>query len=84
MINKLKSIIEQVVVPYFSQEIAELLIANGVAIPTRCEHCIRGSHVDCPEGRVWCEKLCRYMKNEAFCCFGSESSASDASSRQME
>ena len=36
----------------------------------RCEECIQGSHVDCPEGRVWCDKMCRYMVFEGYCSYG--------------
>ena len=35
-----------------------------------CENCVHGSHVDCPEGRVWCDKLCRYMVYEGYCSYG--------------
>jgi hypothetical protein len=38
---------------------------------TRCEKC--ASHAegaDCPEGRVWCKTMCRYMKKEGYCSFG--------------
>ena len=36
----------------------------------RCAECSHGSHVDCPEGRVWCEKMCRYMVFEGYCSYG--------------
>ena len=36
----------------------------------RCEYCDHGSHVDTPEGRVWCEKMCRYMVFEGYCSYG--------------
>ena len=47
-------------------------ICGGCEIRTlvRCGECDHGSHVDTPEGRVWCEKMCRYMVVEGFCSFG--------------
>ena len=50
--------------------IADRMIANGVTIPVRCKDCDHGSHVDTPEGRVWCEKMCRYMVFEGYCSYG--------------
>ena len=35
-----------------------------------CKDCVHGSHVDTPEGRVWCEKICRYMLFEGYCSYG--------------
>ena len=38
-----------------------------------CKNCTE--HIDgedCPEGRVWCKKMCRYMKNEWYCSFGKD------------
>lgn len=41
------------------------------AVPViRCKDCDHGSHVDTPEGRVWCEKMCRYMVFEGYCSYG--------------
>lgn len=37
-----------------------------------CNECDHGSHVDTPEGRVWCEKMCRYMPDGGFCSYGKE------------
>lgn len=37
----------------------------------RCEKCANSVYgTDCPEGRVWCKTMCRYMKNEGYCSFG--------------
>ena len=36
----------------------------------RCKDCDHGSHVGTPEGRVWCEKICRYMRYEGYCSLG--------------
>ena len=36
----------------------------------RCGECVHGSHVDCPEGRVWCDKVFRYMVYEGYCSYG--------------
>ena len=35
-----------------------------------CKECGHGSHVDCPEGRVWCTRMCRYMVFEGYCSYG--------------
>ena len=69
-----------------SVNIADLLIANGVrleekqakktseenkrTIPTRCEHCQCSDTISCPAGRVWCGRMMRYMKLDAFCSEG--------------
>lgn len=50
--------------------VADELINSGVTIPVRCKDCDHGSHVDTPEGRVWCERLCRYMVYEGYCSYG--------------
>lgn len=49
-------------------------ICGGCEIRTlvRCGECEHGSHVDTPEGRVWCKKLYRYMLAEGFCSYGKE------------
>ena len=52
------------------EKIAIHLAASGVTIPVRCKDCDHGSHVDTPEGRVWCEKMCRYMVVEGYCSYG--------------
>ena len=69
MREKLIELIEQV---YFCsiEMLADHLIANCVTIPVRCKDCDHGSHVDTPEGRVWCDKMCRYMVYEGYCSYG--------------
>lgn len=49
-------------------------ICGGCEIRTlvKCGECAHGSHVDTPEGRVWCEKMCRYMLVNGFCSYGKE------------
>ena len=42
---------------------------NGVDL-VLCKDCGHGSHVDCPEGRVWCTRMCRYMVFEGYCSYG--------------
>ena len=40
-------------------------------VKTICENCTESiGGDDCPEGRVWCKKMCRYMKNDGYCSFG--------------
>lgn len=55
-----------------TSRVADHLIANCVTIPVRCKDCDHGSHVDTPEGRVWCEKMCRYMVYEGYCSYGQQ------------
>ena len=50
----------------------DFLIANGVTIPTRCEHCQCSDTISCPAGRVWCSRMMRYMKLDGFCSEGKE------------
>ena len=47
----------------------ELVDVDAVEM-IRCKDCGHGSHVDCPEGRVWCDKMCRYMVFEGYCSYG--------------
>ena len=39
MRERLIELIRNEVVPYFAERIADLLLANGVAIPARCKDC---------------------------------------------
>lgn len=46
-------------------------LGGYAVLVTRCENCAESiGGDDCPEGRVWCKKMCRYMKNEGYCSFG--------------
>ena len=59
------------------RKICELEIAIGKTPGmrlVRCEKCAHGSHVDCPEGRVWCDKMCRYMVFDGYCSYGERGS----------
>ena len=57
-------------------EAADHLIANGVIfdkdtnVPTICENCTHHDTESCPENRVWCKYLRRYMKMDGYCSFG--------------
>ena len=53
-----------------AEDVADHLAENDVVQVVLCEHCEHGSHVDTPEGRVWCERLCRYMVVEGYCSYG--------------
>ena len=37
-----------------------------------CGQCTFGNDEDCPEGRVWCAKMCRYMLVDGFCSYGND------------
>lgn len=39
MREKLIGLIKQIVIPYFAEMIADILLANGVTIPVRCKEC---------------------------------------------
>lgn len=56
--------------------IARRLIENaptvGVVEVVRCEHCRHSDTISCPEGRVWCNHMTRYMKKDGFCSEGKE------------
>ena len=58
-----------------TDKIAHYLIANGVTIPTLCEHCQLSDTISCPAGRVWCGRMMRYMKLDGFCSEGKEKEA---------
>lgn len=46
------------------------LIANGVTIPVLCQNCTHHDTDTCPENRVWCKMLRRYMNPDGYCSFG--------------
>ncbi len=46
------------------------LIANGVTIPVRCENCTHHDTDSCPDNRVWCSMIRRYMKPDGYCSYG--------------
>lgn len=35
-----------------------------------CENCNCHDDVECPRGKVWCNKMCRYMNKDGFCSEG--------------
>lgn len=39
------------------------------AEPVRCEACKSHDTISCPEGRVWCNQIMRYMKKDGYCSF---------------
>ena len=49
---------------------ADYLIANGVKIPVQCQNCTHHDTEDCPQNRVWCKMLRRYMKLDGYCSYG--------------
>ncbi len=53
-----------------AQHLADHLIANGVTIPVLCQNCTHHDTDTCPENRVWCKMLRRYMKLDGYCSFG--------------
>ncbi len=55
---------------YLYADVVDYMIAHGMIVPVLCKECKHGSHVDCPEGRVWCDKMCRYMGFEGYCSYG--------------
>ena len=55
----------------FCQEAIDFATIVDAVEVTRCENCDNSVYgEDCPEGRVWCKTMCRYMKNEGYCSFG--------------
>ena len=61
--NKISTTIKQ-------GNIADHLIANGVTIPVLCQNCKHHDTYTCPENRVWCKYLRRYMKLDGYCSYG--------------
>jgi hypothetical protein len=37
-----------------------------------CTNCKESDTVSCPNGKVWCDKMCRYMNKNSFCSEGVE------------
>ena len=37
---------------------------------THCKECTNSDTLQCSEGMVWCDRMCRYMKEDGFCSFG--------------
>ena len=50
---------------------AEIAIGKTPGLEViHCENCTHGDPEDCPDGRVWCTRMCRYMEFDGFCSFG--------------
>lgn len=58
------------------REIAKLEIEigkeKGIEIIS-CENCTHHDTEDCPQNRVWCKYLRRYMKLDGYCSYGERS-----------
>lgn len=39
----------------------------------RCKVCQHSADDAWPKGKVWCRKICRYMKEDGFCSYGERS-----------
>jgi hypothetical protein len=50
--------------------LADYLIANGVTVPVLCQNCTHHDTYTCPENRVWCNMLRRYMSLDGYCSYG--------------
>lgn len=37
---------------------------------TYCGECEHSDEIGCSNGKVWCNKMCRYMDKDAFCSEG--------------
>ena len=35
-----------------------------------CENCEHSDDIGCSKGKVWCNKMCRYMNKDGFCSEG--------------
>lgn len=35
-----------------------------------CENCDYHENVEYPKGKIWCNKICRYMNKDGFCSEG--------------
>ena len=49
-----------------ANSIKSLLTENFV----RCKKCTHSDTLQCSVGYVWCDRMCRYMKEDGFCSFG--------------
>ena len=77
MPNTREKLIEILRVPIYPHEladpteaVADYLLDNGVKIPVLCENCTHHDTESCPENRVWCRYLRRYMKPDGYCSYG--------------
>ena len=39
---------------------------------TRCKNCDHGDPEECSPGKVWCDKMRRYMNEGGYCSFGKD------------
>ena len=51
------------------QVLAEAPTVDAVEV-VRCKDCESHSSNGCPDHRVWCRRLCRYMDSDGFCSDG--------------
>ena len=54
------------IVPGFRKVIADLESKQ----PILCQNCTHHDTEDCPQNRVWCKMLRRYMKLDGYCSYG--------------
>lgn len=46
---------------------------NDTTTIVHCEDCINSDDLECSDGYVWCDRVCRYMKKDGFCSLGERS-----------
>jgi hypothetical protein len=49
---------------------AGVTFRNGAPTVCHCKDCQNGTDDSWPDGKVWCRKMCRYMKKDGFCSEG--------------
>lgn len=73
---KLEMVGNKMVATIKQGNIADYLIANGVTfdkdinVPIKCQNCKHHDTYTCPENRVWCNMLRRYMSLDGYCSYG--------------
>ena len=70
-INALKEYVNAVFEDQILTVVVNSILKNVPKISiTYCEKCECSDEIECPRGKVWCNKMCRYMNKDAFCSEG--------------
>lgn len=52
------------------EEMAHFLVVNGARVPVLCGKCEHGTPEMLHDDRIWCTRICRYMKKNGYCSEG--------------
>lgn len=45
-------------------------VGDNISATVLCQNCTHHTTATCPENKVWCRRLSRYMDTDGFCSYG--------------